>query len=120
MINERTHRRPWPPESCPEWCAYDQHPAVSEYDDRTHHTDALLLPLSAAEAVDDVSPHVAVEIDQHYREVEPRVQLLTTGYATDMTLEEAEQVALAILATVAAARTGGPIVLAIETQAARS
>lgn len=98
---------------CPPWCVDGcDHSASTHPDDRIHFGASTIVPLVTMEPVvvcypeRFAPPELMISLDQKYREKEPRVSINDGGDKLRMfaTLDEAEQIANAMLAHVAAAR----------------
>lgn len=102
MGNRKQSRPFWQPQPCPPWCAFDEdHSPDDAYVDRSHYSAYREIALTVEDPTDRdprdaVEPTVArIELNQHYREIEPRIWLGKdeTRQGMHLTLGEARQLA---------------------------
>jgi len=96
--SERAHFPAWQTEPCPAWCCIAPHSVNEMPEDRSHFSPYYVsdMPLTLqGEIYRDgfVLDVVAVYLQQHYRETEPRVRIEKNGCndGIEMTLAEARQ-----------------------------
>ncbi|MEU5990364.1 hypothetical protein ABZ806_15460 [Spirillospora sp. NPDC047418] len=112
----KTSIRPtWLPEGCPPWCGWqDDHREHDHYDDRIHTGGWASVIMTVARDLELYSPvdeppsTLDASLYQHFREVEPHIEITRDGRATDLqlTLDEAEDFVRQVLRLVATGRAG--------------
>ncbi|MGI5165663.1 DUF6907 domain-containing protein [Spirillospora sp. CA-253888] len=110
-------RPSWLPNGCPPWCHWpDDHNEHDHYNDRIHiggHASVVMTVAQDRELylpTDEAPSELRGSLYQHFREIEPHVEITRDGRATDLqlTLDEAESFAHQVLHLVATGRAGQP------------
>lgn len=102
----------WLPGGCPSWCEWpDTHEGHDHYVDRLHMGARVSVTLTATEDSEpteyDDPREAGAYIVQHYREAEPRIELVRDDAPmhVQLTADEAEEFAMKLLELAATART---------------